>query len=254
MRTKQPPDKAKRQVLSDYKRVGAKFVPPMLHRVGAFDYISWANQTLPELVWWDVLMDRVSHRFAARVVEVIGNYFKSKNRHECWWAFTSDYTHVDGNDVDGLKDHMQRAGVLAAFADGIFGFLCLYPECPISRLSDRPPADVDIKYLCHFESRMRELEDKRSRSSVLIQAQAVYMGFVVGKLHVQRGLALADFPEVQHYPDSERSKQVGASICAAVNMLAGSKLPKYSDDTWTQYFWRRSLELRPLDFTHLEEQ
>jgi hypothetical protein len=87
-----------------------------------------------------------------------------------------------------------------------------------------------------------------------MQAQALYMGFVLGKLHVKRGLAVADFPEVEHYPSTELSKKVGASICATVNMLAGSMLPKYAEDVWVQYFWRRSLALRPLNFSHLESQ
>lgn len=29
-------------------------------------------------------------------------------------------------------------------------------------------------------------------------------------------------------------------------------LPKYPEDAWVQYFWKRSLELCPLDFSHLE--
>jgi hypothetical protein len=33
-----------------------------------------------------------------------------------------------------------------------------------------------------------------------------------------------------------------------------SELPKYPDDSWVQYFWRRSLELHPLDFRHLERK
>jgi hypothetical protein len=99
---------------------------------------------------------------------------------------------------------------------------------------------------------MRELENKRSRSGVLVQAQAIYMGFVLGKLFVKKGLALADFPEVEKYPFTELSKQVGASICASVNMLAGNMLPKFPEDAWVQYFWQRGLELCPLDFSHLE--
>ena len=89
---------------------------------------------------------------------------------------------------------------------------------------------------------------------MLIQAQALYLGFVLGKLFVKRGLALADFPEVEHYPKTERSRTVGASICSAVNMLAGTSLPKYHEDTWVQYFWKRSLDLRPLNFSKLENR
>jgi hypothetical protein len=210
---------------------------------------------MPELIWWDVLIDRVSHRFAVKVGEEIAKHFKTRDKRKCWWAFISDYASLGTDDMHGLKEHLKQANVLAQLMESLVDFLNLYPECPISRFLDQPPTDVvDVGYLQRFENRMRELEDKRSRSGVLVQAQAIYMGFVLGKLHVKRGLALADFPEVEKYPATELSKQVGASVCATVNMLAGTMLPKYSEDAWVQYFWKRSLELRPLDFTHLESQ
>lgn len=246
---------AKKQVLDGYKKTGTTFVPPMVHRVGPLDYISWSNQTMPELIWWDVLIDRASNRFAAKVAEEIGKYFRVADKRRCWWAFISDYAQLGADEMHDLKEHLRRANVLAQLMESLVDFLDLYPACPISKFLDQPPTDVvDVSYLQHFEHRMEILEDKRSRSGVLVQAQAVYLGFVLGKLHVKRGLALADFPEVERYPTTERSMQVGASICATVNGIAGTTLPKCSEDAWVQYFWRRSLDLHPLDFSHLENQ
>jgi hypothetical protein len=255
VKNKKPARNANKRVLHGYKKIGTTFVPPMVHQVGPWDYISWSSQTMLELIWWDVPIDRVSHRFATKVAEEIAKYFKPRENRECWWAFVSDYIRLGADDVHGLKEHLRRANVLAHLTESLVDFVNLYPECPISRFLDQPPTGiVDVGYLQRFENRMRDLEDKRSRSGVLVQAQAIYMGFVLKKLFVKRGLALADFPEVEKYPATERSKQVGASICAAVNMLAGTMLPKYSENAWVQYFWRRSLDLRPLDFTHLETQ
>jgi hypothetical protein len=240
-------------VLQDYKKVGTTFVPPMAHQVGPWEFVNWFSQTLPELVWWDVLSDGVSRPFASTLAEEICKYFRPKDNRDCWWAFISNYDKLSENDTRGLKDHLKRANVLDRLTKGIGDFLNLYPACPLSRFSDEPPTGIpDANYLQHFENRMKNLESKRSRDAVLIQAHAIYMGFILGKLRVQRGMALADFPEVKNYPRTERSKQVGASICAAVNMMAGTMLPKYSEDRWVQYFWHRNLELRPLDFSHLE--
>jgi hypothetical protein len=243
----QPPQKGNR-VLRSYRKVGAKFVPPMLQGF-QFDYVSWSSHIMPELIWWDVIADRVSHRFAAKVAEEIGKYFKGKDDRDHWWAFISDYSHLSEDRATGLREHLSQG------TESLTDFLNLYPSCPISKLLDwRPSGIVDVGYLLRFEDRVRELEDKRSRNGVLIQAQAVYLGFVLGRLFVKEGLALADFPEVEHYPNTEKSLAVGASICASVNMLAGKMLPKYSEDAWAQYFWKRSLDLRPLDFRHLEIQ
>lgn len=252
--TKKPKsqDKSSR-VLDGYKKVGTTFVPPMIHRVGPVGYTSWSSQTMPELIWWDVIIDRTSHRFASKVAEEIAKYFKTRDNRECWWAFVSDYSRLGTGDMYGLKEHLRQATILAHLNESLLDFLNLYPACPLSTFLDEPPAGiVDLDYLRRFEDRMRELEGKRSRVAVLIQAQAIHMGFMLQKLHVKRGLALADFPEVEKYPATELSRRVGASVCATVNMMAGSMLPKYSEDAWVQYFWQRSLYLRPLNFTHLE--
>jgi hypothetical protein len=255
VKKKKPASNAKKAVLEGYKKVGSVFIPPIVHRTGPLDYTSWASQTLPELIWWDVLIDRASNRFAAKVGEEIGKYFKDAGGNRSWWTFISDYGRLGPDDINRLKEHMSNAGVLDQFLTSLVDFLNLYPECPISKfLDNKPTGMVDTTYLSRFESRMNVLEDKRSRNAVLVQAQAVYMGFVSGKLYVKRGMAIADFPEVEHYPATERSKQVGASVCATVNMLAGTSLPKYQENAWVQYFWQRSLELRPLNFAELENQ
>jgi hypothetical protein len=247
-------EKKSGKVLGSYQKVGTKFVPPLLQTF-KFDYVSWSNQTMPELIWWDVLADKVSPRFSATVAAEIAKYFKAKNNQNHWWAFISDYSHISDEDAQELKAHLSEVNVLHQMAASLSDFLYLYPSCPISKLFDlRPTGLVDAGYLPRFENRLSELEDKRSRSGVLVQAQAIYMAFISGRLHVKSDLALADFPEVENYPCTEKSIEVGASICAAVNMLAGDALPKYPDDAWVQYFWKRSLELRPLDFSPLGEQ
>jgi hypothetical protein len=252
---KKHPPKRGTKVLGSYRKVGTKFIPPLLDMPMKPSYVSWASHTLPELIWWDVLADKVSHRFAAVVAEKIAKYFKGRDNRDCWWAFISDYSRLTDEDAAALTEHLSREGVLPELVESLVDFLDLYPACPISRIGDqRPTGIVDVGYLARFENRMRELEDKRSKTGVLIQAQALYLGFMLGKLFVKKGLALADFPEVQNYPNSEKSLRVGAAVCSSVNMMAGSMLPKYSEDAWVQYFWKRSLDLRPLDFLQLESR
>ena len=239
-------------ILSGYKKVGSTFIPPLLHQLGPWEFISWYIQALPELVWWDILMDRGSPQFAAKVAEEIALHFKEQHERGRWWSFISDYAQLSREDFDRLNDRLARAGLLDRIIESLSPFFDLYPECPLTKLSKQSPAEsAKNEYLVHFEARFAILQDKRSRDAVLVQAQAVYIGFMLGRLKVMQGLALADFPQVQYYPTTERSQEVGASICATVNMIAGNSLPKYEEDAWAQYFWRRSLELRPLNLAHL---
>jgi hypothetical protein len=251
---KKDPSKKGGKVLGSHQKVGTKFVPPLL-KAFKFDYISWSSQTMPELIWWDVLADTASIQFAARVAEEIAKYFRAKSNQDRWWAFISDYGHLSDEEVHELRAYLTEAGVLHQMNACLSDFLNLYPGCPLAKLADLQPTGLaDVGYLQRFENRLRELEDKRSRNGVLIQAQAVYMAFLLDRMRVREGLALAEFPEVEHYPNTEKSLEVGASICATVNMLAGNGLPKYQDDSWVQYFWKRNLDLHPLDFGQLERK
>lgn len=241
-----------KKVLGDYKRQGSTFIPPMTHQLGPMKNASYARQSLPELIWWDVLAQAASEQYAINLAGEIGKFLKDHPQPKCWWAFISDYKQLTDVEFQNLKDHLDKVGMLAQLQAGLTDFLNLYPECPLSRfLSATPTGAVDLKFLTEFEDRFDELGDKRSRAGVLMQAQAVYMGFVMDRLKVVEGLALADFPEVANYPGTERSKQVGAGICAQVNFMAGMMLPEYIDDEWVIYFWRRSFELRPFKYDHL---
>jgi len=244
------------KVLEDYRKVGkTKFIPPLLQNVN-FKEISWHRQTLPELIWWDVLADtddKASFRFAARVAETFSKYFKTKENSGRWWAFISDYDGMADNEASMLRSHLMKVNLLPEIERRLGDFLNLYPACPLVKiLSCKPTKIPDIGYLLRFEARLRELIDKRSRRGVLAQAQSIYMAFLSGKLQVKNDIALADFPDVESYPSTEKSRKIGASICACVNMLAGMALPKYSDDTWVHYFWERSFELQPFNFNYLE--
>jgi hypothetical protein len=242
------------KVLKSYRKVGSRFVPPML-QMFQFEDVSWLRQTMPELIWWDVLIQKASLRFAAHLVEAIATYFKQMNNHAHQWSFLSDYSDMPEEIAQGLAGSLTKAGMLNEIQACLSDFLDLYPACPIARVLDLQPTGImDVGYLTEFEERLRVLENKRSRDAVLVQAQAVYMGFASERLHVKEGLALAAFPEVVNYPDTERSVEIGASICATVNMLAGRDLPKFREDGWVQYFWQRSLELHPLNLRHLERE
>lgn len=108
------------------------------------------------------------------------------------------------------------------------------------------------RFLETYEARLDELLDKRSRSAVLMQAIPIYMGFVQERLKVAPGLALADFPEVSKYPSTQRSKEVGASICASINMLIGQQVTDRGLGAWSIEFWNRGMHFKPIDFSFLE--
>jgi hypothetical protein len=77
-----------------------------------------------------------------------------------------------------------------------------------------------------------------------VQATAVYLYFVNDKLKVPSSSALANFPDIEQYPNNESSQMVATYIRALVNGLPLSlELPA----DWRRYFWDRGSTLEPCE-------
>jgi hypothetical protein len=88
---------------------------------------------------------------------------------------------------------------------------------------------------------VRVLLDKYDRETVFTQATCIWLAFDSGKLKVQKGLALAQFPEIQDYPKTELSLKIASSIRSGINMFFADGT--YSSAFWPAYFWNRGIEL-----------
>jgi hypothetical protein len=82
---------------------------------------------------------------------------------------------------------------------------------------------------------------------MLVQATATWLAFDSGKLKVKEGLALASFPEIEKYPETELSQKVGSGVRSTLNMLFGSAELCNSAE-WPDYFWNRGLEVSKCEF------
>ncbi len=250
---KRPKKKASnKKALSGYKKVGSKFIAPMnqlLNMTG----VSFYRRALPELIWWDVLNDQTTPEFACDVSRSIGEFFKENySVAKVWGAFISDYDKLTDSVIENLKKFLHKKGLLEPLQESLDDFFRLYPKCPLKIILDKLPSEgIDISYLDRFEKRLQELEYKRSRAAILMQAHAVYIGFTCGKLHVFKDFKLGKLSALNDYPNTEESKEVGASICSTLNFLIYNMVPEFKDGTWAVDFWKRNYEFRPLRWEHL---
>jgi|JI10StandDraft_1071094.scaffolds.fasta_scaffold55819_3 hypothetical protein len=242
----------KKKILDSYKKVGSKFVSP-LNQLTNMIGVSFYRRALPELIWWDVLVDEVSLRFSTTLVETIASFLAEiKPPLPIWGGFISEYANLSDETFEDLKKHLYEHNLLVPMLHALDNFFRLYPKCPLVRFLDtHPPEGIDIAYLAKFEKRLEELEYKRSRAAIIMQSHVIYAGFVSGKLNVVKGTSLGDLNELSNYPDTEESKMVGASVCSAVNSCVYNLSPEFKNGTWAVYFWEKSYEFRPLKWEHL---
>jgi hypothetical protein len=81
---------------------------------------------------------------------------------------------------------------------------------------------------------------------MMVQATAIWLAFDADILKVNSDLSLARFPEIEHYPDTEISQRIGASIRSGLNIFFGSQI-HYSDAPWPSYFWNRGFAIEPCE-------
>ena len=117
---------------------------------------------------------------------------------------------------------MQAQGV--AYTDELWAALMplasWYPAHPLNALFPNNVPSACPEGLAHLKTIVAGLFDC-SRDSTLVQATAIWIAFDAGKLKVAPHLALAEFPKIEEYPNTERSKQVAGSIRATLNQMFG---------------------------------
>lgn len=235
----------KKAVLSDHVRQGKVFKPPM-SQLGVFEATSWRETTMPELLWIGLVLDRFELKHSIDLTLSLAQEAetRSSDRKALCFAFTSSYDVLSARDKAELSSTLMKKGELDPLREALAPMKWFYPECPLTFLYEgdsmflNPPPTA----LSDFKRFLAGLYNKRGRVSVLMQAQAVYMLGMAGRLFIQQGTSLGDLNALSAYPDTTESLKVGASVCAACNMLVRTSLEAH-DSHWADYFWDCSFEM-----------
>ena len=81
----------------------------------------------------------------------------------------------------------------------------------------------------------------------MVQATATWLAFDADRLKVSARLALADFPRIEDYPETEQSQRIAASMRATLNQMFSEINMMASGTDWSTAFWNRGLKLEQCD-------
>lgn len=236
-----------REVLRDHKRVGKRFFPPFLHLIGPLSEVSWVNELIPQLVWIALLIDSHGHR---RGVELALDLSKCasktpvSDRRE-FFAWMSSFQKLPTERQQSMLSSLAKSGALPDVCSALLDFQSLYPNSPLAFLeAGEQSSNASIHSPERIKAVLAELYGRRSILATHVQATVVYLAFAAGWFKVARNTSLADFPEVEHYPETEKSRQIAASVRATVNAFYGDFKGRESPD-WPDKFWNRGLVIEP---------
>lgn len=242
-------------VLSDHQKVGKRFIPPLLQS-GPFHEVKWVDCILPELVWLGLINERYDlAKGADMALSLARAAVKTKNLpSKIWFAPTSAYAAFTEEQKSEVIKILKLSNDLEPLKEALDPLAAFYPECPLNFLFEGkfPSRENSKGNLELFKVFLSTLFNRWEKPATLMQANAVYIAFVTNLLKVKKGLALANFPAVAAFPNTEESRQVAASVRATVNQFFGVHFCEKSSP-WPAYFWNRGLNLESCDFQRVYE-
>lgn len=239
-------DKPRQRLLSDHRKIGKTYVPPLMDTIGSrMRETPWLD-TLPELVWIACLHDAVGLARGTAVAAALGKAATEANSDtRVCFAAASAYSLLTEGEKETVLAGLARLGQRDDLKRGLSDLCHLYPANPLSFLcsGEAPSNDSHQDGLEPFKDLLLELFDKTARPAIMMQGTAVYVAGLSGKLRFSFDSVLANLPELERYPDTVESRMVAAAVRSAIPMLVRLEEDHRSD--WASYFWNRGLEIEP---------
>jgi hypothetical protein len=263
--------KPKMTVLSDHKKVGKKFVPPM-QQLGPWKDANWLGTVLPELLWIGLLnqcygfrdgaeLSLALARAATQATGIEPKEFKKKfgKGPKKMFGAASAYRSLSPAQRRDVIDRLEVLHHRGPIIDALSPLFVFYSKCPLNFLFEGTAIDRAAVRLEGFKDALSSFFDKYDIPATFMMATAVYIAFCTNKMRVvvsdnrdsDHDSALANLPAIKDYPNTEEARIVGGSIRNAANMLVVGENPL---DDWPACFWNCGLELERCDYERIYQQ
>ena len=204
------------------------------------------DDLLPELIWIGLVETNLGKKRSGELcVELAKTATTCSSDAQGAFAFISEYGNLSNREKESLVNRLGRTGALADIHESLQILDVHYPESPLAFLFPTYEQPKQSQGGLHeLKMLISELEDRRGLVATNLQATAIYIYFLNDKLKVPRASAMADFPEIESYPDTEASRRVASSVRALINGFSGALDPS---NEWRNYFWNRGRNLEPCE-------
>jgi hypothetical protein len=236
------------KILAHHRRRGQRFITPY-NELDASE-ISWAVTLIPELVWIAVIQD---WHGPSRGVELIRSIARAAReirpgRLSSTFGAVSSFSVLSETEGERLRNTLEDRGELCSVREPLEALVSWYPECPLSCIFSGPNAVSSADGLDRLKSVVAWMHYRAEREAMLVQATMLWLMFDADALKIHEGSVLSKFVEIERYPSTELSREVGSMIRATLNGLFGHDNFRLKNSTWPQYFWNRGLAIDDCDF------
>lgn len=234
------------KVLNDHKRLGKRFIPPLMSYGNLAD-VSWTDMMVPDFIWIALVNDKYGKQKGAEIIRLFYKaakiVFDNDKRNYCTISFYED---MPDNQIESFYDSLYEKEVIQPLQEALYNFIELFPKCPFNFIFKdiHIQTILDIGFIISYKKLLNKILDKRSKESTFVIGNVVYSMLANDRLKIHKDSVIAKLPELKDYPNTEISKMIASSNRATINVLFGDNFYN-RNNTWIKYFWQRSIDLEP---------
>lgn len=233
------------QVLRDHKKVGQKFIPPLM-QLPNMKETSFRDNILPCLIWLSAIFLRNPDRQSVHYVieflikcKGILNDDKSPAL-----VFLNNFDKLTAEQKGRISEGIEDQAMLNFLRESLVHQHHLLEDYPLGFLFEDYVYGVDREEaLEHLKEDVSALLDRYTMHSTKVQTTAFVSMTATGKLFLSSAIVLPDFNSIFTAPDSDESKRVASFVRANINAGAGFQDAERGENEWSKSFWSQCFDL-----------
>ena len=259
MQSKQ--DKSRKNVLSNYKKVGKSYIPPFVYRLSdrgiELQAIKWLDNILPEILWIGLLNEKYGVKDGTEIaLSFTQTYLKVLNSDERKMFLTTvAYSELSSDQRSGIVKELEGSKILMCIKQALDFLIAFYPNCPLHFLfeKEKPKLKDPEESLHKFMEIVAGFIDRRSKPAMLMQASAIHISLITKVLNIKRDNNLINLKAIIDYPETEESRQVASNIRATLSSFFMHDYPE-DGSHWVKYFWSQGMKIVPCELQQIWER
>lgn len=236
-------------MLSDYRKVGRIFVPPLAQL--PLQLTSWENQRLPEYLWTGALLREHGGLGGAAIVfhqacDILERAYRGSNANDVFIGRISDFAEIPIPERPRAQSALAASGIEGTAFPRLFRVaLSFYPTGPAAWLAEAARDDGEsagaIGFLRGVVERMRDGRGQFATQTTMLPFARLAKN---GVLHFPKDVMTDDLIEAfVRYPEGTEEESLHVESFSRNSMRILHTLRPATD--WPDGFWRVNFGLQP---------
>lgn len=238
----------KKGVLQDHKRIGKRFIPPLLQLRNIKD-VSFIKQLLPHLVWMGLINHRFEYakgvRLAIDLAKITHSVFGGEKHAN--FALCGNYSLLSPEAKSEVVAICEKKGWLNDIRRSLAPLVLQYDDFPMAFLGI---GELDVRpevLLQELKKVVGKCINKYETAGLVLQTNLIMVQATTGGLRISQDIRLPDFDSIINDPGSEAAKRAAAFVRAG--SFAMCMPDEHILEKWSKSFWNQGLKVDSCSFS-----